>query len=575
MALNIELVALEEFPVNSTKRGYARRVISLLEKEEAIRGFAGNLGQPNSNDLDYVQRDTLGSLSRVQRIHARGIKLALDKITTLQKRDIELLRESRRPVYFCPNIGRHTTHSFPFTRSEKSLINAAPTVTRGGNAYVWDEREQVMQKFSANKAAMGFNGHYSRYLRTTFAQANFANRPHPTSAGVGWTLSAGSGSAAYSSAIASPVLAQSNIGGQEGVAVLEAQTSATKTVFDMSATGLSTTLMLVGSVVIRGYGQVIIYLYSSATPVAASVVTLNGNWQLVKLYGQNLAASTNASIKIEFQDVDTGANQYQCAAQVGPVLITNGNESTAATMTEYGADWVDTSAVGAETLMTTDDEVLGAENTVSFITRWSLAQLGFFYLQGTNTWKASKTPTLGSPADALRMQWGDGIYRTFSTISASVPGMSALAVGDWIHVAFVQSRNVSTGISSGTLYVNGQPHATPITNVGTAGVGGGTNLIIGRAQGVGQALNDSGLSMFRIDNVAWSPQEVLNHYHTYFSNVGRGVVEPMFGREFSIEHLALEPDGFDNDGQRWSGDLELEQSGINLKVATQQVQEEI
>ena len=179
MPLNVELVALEETPVENTKRGYGRRVISLLEKEEPVRGLAGNLGQPNALDLDHVLRDTAGGLSRVPRLHARGIKLALDKITTLQKRDIELLRESRRPVYFCPNIGRHTQISMPFTRGVGSLINATPSVSRTGNSYIWDEREQVMQKLDANSAGLGFNGHYSRYLRTTNAFTNRISKPHP------------------------------------------------------------------------------------------------------------------------------------------------------------------------------------------------------------------------------------------------------------------------------------------------------------------------------------------------------------------------------------------------------------
>jgi hypothetical protein len=137
--------------------------------------------------------------------------------------------------------------------------------------------------------------------------------------------------------------------------------------------------------------------------------------------------------------------------------------------------------------------------------------------------------------------------------------------GDWVHCA------ITGGQHGLRLYINGVIHPTGM-NANWVAKTRGAQLKIGRAGSYG--LMDSGLSHFRIDRRAWTAEEVVDHYDTYFADPGRGAVEPTFGKEMVIDEMEweLRPGGGNN---QWLGKVILRELGVEEDFAPMQRQEDM
>lgn len=514
------------------------------------------ISEPNGQDAsnpsavgavarDRIIEGTDGQDTAVTMRKMSDVDFAIDYVDAATKARIERLFHDGRPIYVCPNVGPSTRWSFPLQRGladfagRKTLANA-----RAGIVYCWDEVEKVFRSWSAANTAIDFNGHWTRYLRAQEGHANKAAYPHPTSTGHGWTVFAGTATLAYTEEMLSPVLRQRTIANQKGVVTCYGSPPAAVAIQHDSTATLSTTNAVTASVCAAWTGSAIFMLLSVATStvVEAKQITGDGTFQLVKLGGANAAAANQYRIRIYL--VETSSKKQ--AMIIGPTRISS---TYSAAAIPDGEDWND-GTTGEDYISASDaNDHLLMDFTFSCFLRWSYYGAGLL-MMGAPTFQFNKTAY-----DALVVtSLGAASPMTFSNVQATLGAAGGgWAIGDWIHL--VLRGSVANGIG---LWINGIPH-------GSNGTEPWEPADYGSAMRIGYFLAGGGMSHARMDAAAWTQQEITDHYHTYFEDRGRGIVEPLFGKVFAIDELRLAPRG--HSPVQWVGALRLRELGADDRFA--------
>lgn len=541
MAFRATLVAFGENAAAAPFLGHQFTEIAISEPSGAD---ASNPSAVEIQARDRIIEATDGQDTAVTMRKMTDVEFAIDYVTAATKARLERLFHDGRPVYFCPNVGPSTRWSFPLQRGladfagRKTLANA-----RTGIAYCWDESEKVFRSWAAGQTPIDFNGRWTRYLRGQEGHGNKAAYPHPTSTGHGWTVFSGTATLAYTEELQSPVLRQRTIANQKGVVTCYASPSTTVVIQHDSTATLSTVNAVTASVCAAWTGSAIFMLLSVATStvVEAKQITGDGTFQLVKLGGANAAAANQYRIRIYL--VETSSKKQ--AMILGPIRISSTYNGAAIPDVE---DWND-GAPGDDNISASDgnDHVL-TDFTLSCFLRWSYYQAGIVIL-GAGTFQAYK-----SAYDAIVVySLGAASPMTFSNVQATLGAAGGWTVGDWVH--FVLRGSVTSGIG---LWINGAPHAQNGTEAWEP-------ADYGSAMRLAWFTPSGGMSHARMDAAAWSQQEIADHYHTYFEDRGRGIVEPAFGKVYAIDELRLSPRG--SSPVQWVGALRLRELGADARFA--------
>ena len=541
MAFRATLVAFGEDAAAAPFLGHQFTEIALSEPT----------GQDASNPaaVGIVARDRIieatdGQDTAVTMRKMSDVEFAIDFVNASTKARLERLSHDGRAIYICPNVGPSTRWSLPLQRG---LADFAGRKTMGngrtGIEYCWDETEKVFRSWAAGETPIDFNGRWTRYLRAQEGHANKAAYPHPTSGGHGWSVYLGTATLTYTEEILSPVLRQRTITNQKGVVTCYANGGVACIIQHSSAATLSTTYSVTASICAAWTGDALFMLLGTAsgTVVASTTVTGDGTFKLVKLGAANSLAANQYTVRILL--VDSGTKKQ--AMIIGPTLIANAIGTAAIPDVE---DWND-GTVSNDNISSSDsnDHIL-TDFTFSCFLRWSYYQAGVVLL-GPSTFQAYKTAYDALVVNSL----GATSPMVFSNVQATLGVSGGWNTGDWIH--FVLRGSITNGIG---LWVNGSPHSLNGTEAWEP-ADYGSNFR------VGWYLPSGGMSHARLDATAWTQQQITDHYHTYFEDRGRGIVEPLFGKVYAIEELRLSPRG--SSPIQWVGTLALRELGADDRFA--------
>lgn len=539
MAFRPTLVALEEVGSSYPYLGLPFTEIALSEPggADASNPHKGGIG---IEIRDKITEGVTGADSVVPRRKLTVIELPeVDYVTPDTKAQIERLIHDGRPLYFCPNVGPDTRWSFPLQRSLADFMGRKTVAnTRTGALYCWDAADQVMRSWDTDEAAFAFGGAWSRFLRTQSAMVNAASKPHPDSVSTGWSTAVGSPSIAYSESVLTPVLARRGVTNGKGVTAIYCPVGGTAAETIHIATGaISGASPMCCSFLMKHQGSITARLTNSVGAVLGSkTVQGNGQWHLIQVYYANGTAETTAAIRLVFNET-TAKKQ---AALVGPVFIGNCNSYSM-------VDWHSGTA---------DDDLPQATDTVKHLVT-----------DMTVTWFAKRPPIeiTGNGYFVIGASSGNWInvgFASGATMSVFNSGpvspvsftniwtLGGVGYGEWAHFALTFSDDL--GIA---LYVNGVPHAANGTYAWDP-IDFLDDLVVGRQTGTVRCLDGAGMSHLRMDARAWSAQEVIDHYDTYFKHFGRGIVEPAFGKVFRIDSVDWSP-RFGSGDVQWLASMTL------------------
>jgi hypothetical protein len=544
MAFRATLVAFGENAAAAPFLGHQFTEIAISEPSGAD---ASNPSAVGIQARDRIIEATDGQDTAVTMRKMTDVEFAIDYVTAATKARLERLFHDGRPVYFCPNVGPSTRWSFPLQRGladfagRKTLTNA-----RNAAAYFWDAAEKVFRSWAAYDSAIDFNGKWTRYLRTAEGYANKASYPHPTSTGHGWSITTGTGALTYSEDVDSPVLQQRTVANQRGVVLGYFNAGAAATVVIDSTATLSTTNAVVASLCLAWQGLITVLLAPTGGGTAAYAGQFygDGTFQLLKFGGVNAAASNQYRISIIFGE--TGAKKQ--SAIFGPTMIANYKATSGPDLEDWNNGTVDSDDI------TQSDTVKNAitDFTFSCFFKWPTVRAGIVVI-GNDIVSVQKSSTdtinLISGGAASPMSW--------TNVRATLGAVDGWTTGDWIHLVV---RGSATG--GLCLFINGRAHALNGTEPWEPS---DTDYRVRLGSAYGDFLCDSGLSHARLDAVAWSQQEITDHYHTYFEDRGRGIVEPAFGKVYAIDELRLSPRG--SSPVQWVGALRLRELGADARFA--------
>lgn len=539
MAFRATLVSFGEDAVATPFLGHQFTEIAIRQPDGAD---ASNPSAISISSRDRIIEATTGRDVAVVRRKLTDLSLSIDFVDAATKARIERLYHDGREIYFCPNVGPSTRWSFPLQRGladfagRKTLSN-----TRSGPAYFWDETERVFRSWAATVSAIDFNGRWTRYLRGQEGHQNKAAYPHPTSTNHGWSATTGSVAFTYTEDILSPVLQQRTVTNQKGVVLCYAAGGVDVDIKHDSAATLSTTNAVVASVCAAWQGMASFLLSPTTGGAIAHVrhIQGDGKFQLVKLGGANTAAKNQFRISITFWNTATKKQ----AMIIGPTFIGNSLSPSSAPPIE---DW-NTGIVVTDYITSTDsNEHALTDFTFSAFIRWTSYEAGIILMGSGAPFQFSKTAY-----DALFLTYtGAASPMIWSNVQTTIGAAGGWAVGDWVHL-------VLRGSDAGGLeiFINGIPHASNGTKEWEP-------TDYGNQMRLAWFTPSGGVSHARMDAVAWTDAEILDHFHTYFDDRGRGVVEPVFGKVFQISELEFNPRGSSSPMQ-YIGAMTLSELGPN------------
>jgi hypothetical protein len=545
MAFRGTLVAFREDAAAAPFLGHAFTEVVLQQPD----------GQDASNPSSIVvaSRDklveaTTGRDALIVRRKLTDVSLSIDFLDAATKAKVERLYHDGRPIYFCPNVGPETRWSFPLQRGladfagRKTLASARTTT-----AYFWDAEERVFRSWAQYEPAIDFGGHWTRCLKTSSGYQNKAAYPHPKASGHGWSVSTGSATLTYTEDIPTPVLQQRTVTNERGVVMVHAAAGSTASLVHDSAAALSTTNAVVMSVCLAFHGTATITFAPTGggTAAAAGVFVGDGRWQLIKLGGLNVAASNQYRITVFLSDTGT----FKSAMMIGPTMIANYPAASTPDLEDWNAGSVSQDLITASDTL---DNCL-TDFTFSCFFKWPTVRAGLVVI-GNNVLSVQK-----ATSDLINViSAGPASPAAFNNVQATLGVADGWTTGDWIHLVVRGSR--ADGIC---LFVNGRGHASNGAEPWEAG-DHDYRVKIGGAYG--DFLPDSGMSHARLDAVAWTDKEIVDHYHTYFDDRGRGIVEPAFGKIFQISEMEFNPRG-QSSPMQYTGALTLTEVGPNESFA--------
>ena len=480
MAFRAALVAFAEDAASAPFLGHALTEIVLQQPngEDASNPAAVRVINRNKLMEAVTGRDV-----DVSRRKLTELAFNIDFVDAAKKAQLERLYHDDREIYFCPNVGPHTRWSFPLQRGladftgRKTLANA-----RTGTAYFWDADEKVFRSWGATAPCIDFNGHWNRYLRTQEGYANKATHPHPTSAGHGWSVTAGTVSFTYTESIPSPVLQQRTIANQRGVVLAYASVGAGQIYCDSAAT-LSTVNAVIGSLCMAWHGLITIALGPSGGGAAAFAGQYQGDgtFQLLKFGGLNAAASNQYRITIFPGEVGTKKQAFI----LGPVMIANYKAASTPDL----EDW-NSGTTSSDLIQQTDTMLNGiTEFTFSCFFRWPAVRAGIVVI-GNNVLSVQKGS--GDVINVISAGWLSPM--SWNNVQATLGASGGWTVGDWVHLVVRGSDAGNLG-----LFINGMAHASNNTE---AWEPSDTDYRVKLGSAYGDFLAGSGISHARLDAVA-------------------------------------------------------------------------
>lgn len=544
MSMRPTLVAFPEDNAAAPFLGFGLTEVVLQRPNgEDASGLASLAVDPR----DKIIEATTGRDVAVDRRKLTQAALDIDFLDTATKAQLERVYHDGRPLYFCPNVGPATRWSFPLQRSLKDFAGRITLANaRTGNAYFWDETERVFRSWSVGEPCLDFNGAWTRYLRTQYGYANKANYPHPTSTNHGWTFLTGTGTFVYTEDFPSPVLRQRTIANQRGVVQVFVNSGSGAIITVTSAATLSTTYAIEASICIAWKGAINVFLNSAGGTAIASELGIvgDGQFRLIKLGGLNTSAEAQAKLLVQFND----SASVKQSAFIGPIMFA----SYVAASTPDLEDWNDGTAAG-DVITASVAKYHGLnEFTFSCFFRWPPLRSGIVSLG------ADKLAIRKGSTDTIDVfSQGAASPMQFTNVRTVMGAADGWTTGDWIHL-------VVRGSSAGgiCLFVNGRAHTLNGTEPWEP-ADHGTALKIGSAYG--DFLAGSGISHVRMDGVAWSDREVVDHYDTYFGR-GRPVVEPLFGKVVQVTELELSP-RYGSGLVQWVGRAMIQELGPDDQLA--------
>lgn len=511
------IVAMPEDPTESPFLGFPLTEIVL---EEPGGNGAAIPSIPKVDSRDKLTEATDGSDVLVRSKKLRDMAFDIDYISTAKKEQLERLIEDGRTVYLCPNVGPDTEWSFPLMRSLSDFMGRKTMAnTRAEANYFWDETDKVMRSWENNETAFMLNGRWQRFLRTTYASTNRAAYPHPNSTSTGWTVFSGSPTISYTEEILTRCLSYRQVTGNKGVTVVQAPNGVACTI-KHAATGLDTTNDVVATIVCKWYGQIVVYLKGPTSIYEiTSSITGDGTWQTIHLGGANADSASTADVYISLVDA-AGKRQVML---IDTVYIGNDNRAYAHPKIP---DWHDGTSVQDAIANTDSNDLIPTDLTISFMAKYAEdMRNGYFYCGSSLSAYINYGPTLVfTHPGALSPQLFSNLDTNFS-----------LSPGDWFHCVIRCSH--AGGIE---LFINATAHPSNSTSAEWEPMNFGSTLNIGTV-GTGASLDQGGMCHLRCDTVAWTDQQIQDHYDTYFHEKGMGVIEPVFGKPMYIESMQLDP----------------------------------
>jgi len=214
-------------------------------------------------------------------------------------------------------------------------------------------------------------------------------------------------------------------------------------------------------------------------------------------------------------------------------------------------DWSDGVLTGTDVVANTDTvKHLLTDATFSWFGQFTKRDTTPFMI-GAATWKMYVA--IRASTDELFVSFSSG----FPTVSfPAIAAEFGMVEGDWYHYT------LTLGDNGAHLYVNGVAHSTGGATWNTKDYGHALHI----GYNTEAALDAGGISHLRCDGRAWSAEEVVDHYDTYFADAGRGVVEPLFGRQLLIESADWSPLSVST-GAQWRGTLVLRELGLHRNLA--------
>ena len=521
-------------------------------------------GAATPTGIEYEDRartseNVIGGDVRFNRRKVVSVSFDIDFIDAAKKAELERLYFDNRDVYLCPNYGVDTRLSIPFQRSENCITGRPGSYTRTGREYIWDEEDQIMRAWDANDIPLGFHGHWSRYFKTTNGWDNRLAVPHPALAGVGWTVAAGTCTLAYNGEYLSPVMRQRTVTNAEGIMTVDASGGG-GTVQIEHATGatLNTTNNVTGNVLIRCQGLITIDLMDVGTATIYDSTTFigNGRWELIKLDGANSNATNDAKLRITFLGTTSTRSQ---TAFIASSYISNDQGSLGGEVPV--PDWADAGGLAVGTMTNGDTiDFFNAHWTISFFTKFDEARTGYFTIgSGGASISMRKSGT-----QQFEIYYPDGAGGTIGAQVNNIDTLFGLSDGDWFHVAAINNGNHIR------VYINGVTIGLTITNPESELIDDWFR--IGNVFG-GNYMENSGISHWRVDNAAWTTDQLQDHYDTYFESAGRGVIEPAFGRLGYISELNFDGARVGSGQDQWVGSVTWTELETDADFAPIQKQE--
>lgn len=513
--------ALVAFPENAAAAPFlGHQFTEVVLREPGTTTDASNPAVVGVTARDKIIEATDGRDVAVNLRKLSQIVLAIDYVSSETKAALERLYHDGRELYFCPNVGPSTRWSFPLQRSLKDFAGRKTLAcARAATAYYWDDVEKVFRSWAANNAAFDFNGAWTRYLRAQEGMVNCSPYPHPAATGHGWTVFTGTATLAYTEDIPSPVLQQRTVANQRGVLKVNPTAVGAVVLRHTSNATLSTTNSATAALCIAWHGNIVVSLQTVGGAVIANsgTITGDGTFRLIKLGAANSPAVNQYVVQVI---MTTSGTKLQ-AALIGPILIAS--DMVAAALPDI-EDWNAGSAASDAITASDSMDHCVMDMTFSCFLRWSQFEAGILSLGAGLAFQLYKTAydaiIVASPGAASPM--------TFSNVQAQLGVADGWGVGDWIH--FVLRCSHAGGIA---LFINGRAHPQNGTEPWEP-------ADFDSAMRIGWYLPSGGMSHARLDAAAWSDQDIVDHYHTYFER-GRGVVEPMFGKVVSIDEISLTP----------------------------------
>ncbi len=549
MAFKGTLVARHEIPSAAPYLGHPLTVIDLLQPN-GESSVTPTMPAPESRDR--IIEGVTGDDVAVVRRKLVEIDLAIDYISSETKGRIERLYHDGRPLLFCPNFDQETRWSIPFQRSENDFLERATVaVTRSSNAHVWDATDQLMRTWTGTDLPLSFNGHWTRYAGIYDIMINVASDPHPTNASHGWVNVTGSSIFTYTESMLTPVVLQQGVTDEKGVLMVESPSGVAALIRHIG-TGLTTSLPVGATVLVKAYGQVTVELTESTGAAAIVYDTVSytgdGTWRLVRLASDNPDSASAMDIHITAEESAT-ADQVIILSSV--FIGTTFDEGS------FG-DWSDGTNGATSVTLSGADHMLPAMSFSCLLRRHAGVRQHLLNLNGTDDLSIGWTDL-----DAIEIyDVGSSVIESFANVGAD----NGISDGDWVHLVIQASH-----ADGWELFTNTVAHA----DNGNSGwdaerYGAGATLGGASASGsfppVGAKLGAGGMSHARLDGRAWTAAEITDHYNTFFSDRGRGIVEPMFGKTVIIDEFSMIPRGVDNPMQ-WVGNLVLRELGPDTDFA--------